>query len=312
MNLQKGFITVATGKWYCYLAQNLAMSYRLFGNCNLPFYVITDKKGEKKLKKYFDGVIVVDKPHYNYLDKIGIYQNSPFEETVFLDADMDVVKDISFLHDSFEKNGSEISCYGSLKDITESIRPNHFGLAAINQFHLKQYISFNGGIYYFKKGKTAEKCIDDIYNLLIPNYEKFDLAYFRNHQMADEPLIGLSMLINGQTPMHTEDHIMNFANDMKSIRWNMDAQICRFLWYGNDISTRILHFGTHNTYTWKYNLLNTKLKNRYRKTPALFGGFRLLGAWLKWAFSKRQLKAFFKWFGWHFTPSYWKRKLGNQ
>ena len=52
MNNQKGFITVATGKWYCYLAQNLVMSYRLFGNCDLPFYVITDKKGEKKLKKY--------------------------------------------------------------------------------------------------------------------------------------------------------------------------------------------------------------------------------------------------------------------
>ncbi|MBO4251195.1 MAG: hypothetical protein J5911_00860 [Clostridia bacterium] len=79
----RGFVTVATGKWYCYLAQNLAMSYRLFANCDMPFYAITDKKGEKKLKKYFDGVIVVDNPHYNFLDKIDVYKNTPFTKRFF-------------------------------------------------------------------------------------------------------------------------------------------------------------------------------------------------------------------------------------
>lgn len=308
----KGFITVATGKWYCYLAQNLVMSYRLFANCDLPFYVITDKKGEKKLKKYFDGVIVVDNPHYNYLDKIEIYKNTPFDETVFLDADMDIISDISFLMELFSKNGSELSCYGTLRDITDENRPNHFGNVAIEKFNLKQYISFNGGIYYFKKGKMAQKCFYDIYNLLIPNYDKFGLLYFRNNQMADEPLMELSMLINGQSPLSTDFYIMNFVQQINTFNWDMDTHTCKFIWYGYLISTKIAHFGTHNTYFWKYSYNNVLLKYKFKKYPHVLYAPLICVAAIKWALKPRQLKRFFKWFGWHFTPSYWKEKLGKK
>ena len=177
--IKKGFITVATGKWYCYLAQNLAMSYRLFANCDLPFYVITDKKGEKKLKKYFDGVIVVENPHYDCLDKIDVYKNTPFDETIFLDADMNIIKDISFIFDEFEKNGSEVSCYGTLRDITDEVRSCHYGDAAVENFNLKQCITFGGGMYYYKKSPVADNVIDCIYNDLIPNYDKLELHRFR-------------------------------------------------------------------------------------------------------------------------------------
>ena len=321
MDLKKGFITVATGKWYCYLAQNLAMSYRLFGNCDLPFYAITDKKGEKKLKKYFDGVIVVDQPHYNFLDKIDVYKNSPFEETIFMDADMNIVKDISFLFDKFEENGS-VSCYGDLKEITDEQKPNHFGKAAVEYFHLKQYIRFGGGIYYYKKSEKADALIRSIYEDLIPNYDKYDLlhisAYFGNdiRSMADEPLMGLAMVVHGMKPLNSVEHLMRYyrGNMMETLQWDMEKQDCSFFWWEETVHPYIVHYATYNTWTWKYNLLNTKLKNRYRKTPALFGRFRILGAWLKWAFSKRQLKEFFQWFFAHFTPSYWKAKFkgGNK
>lgn len=320
MDLKKGFITVATGKWYCYLAQNLAMSYRQFGNCDLPFYAITDKKGEKKLKKYFDGVIVVDEPHYNFLDKIDVYKNSPFEETIFMDADMNIVKDISFLFDKFEENGSEVSCYGSLTEITDEQKPNHFGKAAVEYFHLTHYIRFGGGIYYYKKSEKADALIRSIYEDLIPNYDKYDLlhiaAYFGNdiRSMADEPLMGLAMVVHGMKPLNSVEHLMRYyrGNMMETLQWDMEKQDCSFFWWEGTVHPYIVHYATYNTWTWKYNLLNTKLRNRYFKTPKLFGWFRLVGAWLKWAFSKRQLKAFFQWFFAHFTPSYWKRKLGNQ
>ena len=95
MDTKKGFVTVATGSYYCWLAQNLAMSYRLWSKGAYPLAVMTDKKGAKKLKKYFDRVIVMDDPTYTFLDKISVYENSPYEETIFLDADMDIVRDIS-------------------------------------------------------------------------------------------------------------------------------------------------------------------------------------------------------------------------
>lgn len=316
----KGFITVATGKWYCYLAQNLVMSYRLFANCNLPFYVITDKKGEKKLKKYFDGVIVVDNPHYNFLDKIDVYKNTPFDETIFLDADMNIIKDISFIFDEFEKNGSEVSCYGTVRDITDEERPNHFGNAAVNYFNLKQYIRFGGGMYYYKKSQAADKVIDCIYNDLIPNYDKYDLlhigAYFGNdiRRMADEPLMGLSLLINRMKPYNGTAHLMRYyrGNMMETIQWNLNKRDCSFYWWGEIVHPYIVHYATYNTWTLKYYILNTKLRNRYFNTPKLFGGIRLLFIKIKWVFLPRQLKRFFKWFGWHFTPSYWKAKLKRQ
>ena len=97
--LKRGFVTIATGKYYCWLAENLIMSYRLFSDTKYPMYVITDKEGEKRLKKLFDGVIVVDDATYGWVDKILVYKNTVFEETIFLDADMHITKDISFLFD---------------------------------------------------------------------------------------------------------------------------------------------------------------------------------------------------------------------
>ena len=109
MEKTRGFITVATGKYYCGLAQNLAMSYRLFSDTRYPLVVMTDKDGEKRLKKYFDDVIVLDEPHYTFMDKMTVYQHSPFDRTIFLDADMNIIYDISYLFDDFEKNGSPVS-----------------------------------------------------------------------------------------------------------------------------------------------------------------------------------------------------------
>lgn len=51
--MNRGFITVATGDYYCWLAQNLAMSYRLFSEQKYPLYVITDKTGGGQIEKIF-------------------------------------------------------------------------------------------------------------------------------------------------------------------------------------------------------------------------------------------------------------------
>ena len=317
MDKKRGFITVATGKWYCYLAQNLVISYKMFGNCDFPFYVITDKAGEKKLKKYFDGVIVLQNPNYNFLDKIEVYHNSPFEETVFLDADMNIIKDISFVFDEFEKNGSEVSCYGYFTDITEKVRPNHFGNAAVEHFNLKKYISFGGGIYYYKKSPEADRVFDCIYNDLIPNYDKYDMlhigAYFGNdiRRMADEPLLGLAMLVCNMKPMYTVPHLMRYyrGNMMETLKWDMDKKDLSFYWWGEIVHPNIAHYATYNTWTFKYYKLNFELRVRYRKLPKAFAKILLPFAALKWAIMPRSLKAFWEWLKPHFSIKWIKTKL---
>ena len=314
----KGFITVAAGKWYCYLAQNLAISYKLFGNCKIPFYAITDAAGEKKLKNYFDGVIVSDELNYSFLDKINVYKYSPFDETIFLDADMSIIKDISFLFEEFEKNNSEVSCYGEYIDITEEMRPVHFGDAAIEQFGFTRYIKFGGGIYYLKKSKAADKVFDCIFNDLMPNYDKYQLQRFclpfgNISSMADEPLMEVSMLINGMNPYNGTKHLMRhyLDNMMKTFKWDFKKRDCSFYWWGETVHPYIAHYATYNTWTLKYNVLSARLRDIYHRIWTPFSWFHVLLVTVKWIFSPRQLKRFFHYFLAHFTVKYWKYQISK-
>ena len=314
MNNTRGFITVATGNYYCMLAQNLAMSYRLFSKTEYPLYVLTDQKGEKRLKKYFDGVIVMKEPTYTFLDKIAVYQNSPFEETIFLDADMDIVRDISFLFDEFTRNGAEVSCIGSLREITDDDRPIHFGDAAIKRFHLTHYLAFNGGVYYYKKSQKADAFFQYIHDELIPNYRLYELKEFRSGQMADEPLIGLAMVVLDIKPMSSKHDIMKLVQDINTVTWDMKAGSCRLIWYGREVSPAMLHYGTHNTLTKKYVYYNAIVKCRYRHirflTPLFVIAdetvllFRHLGR-------KNDRKAFYRWFSSHFTKEHWSYRINQ-
>ena len=306
--LKRGFVTVATGKYYCWLAESLIMSYRLFSDTKYPMYVITDREGEKRLKKLFDGVIVMENPTYSFLDKIRVYDNTVFEETIFLDADMHITKDISFLFDAFEENGSEISCLGEFRAITDEVRPNHFGQAAVERFHLDKYIAFNGGVYYFKKSEKAQECMHFIQNELLPNYDEYELKYFGVGKKADEPLIGLAMLLRRFSPLCLiQGAVMCLVGEgMDSLSWNFKQKEASFIWYGKKVAPPMVHYATWCTYKFKYIKYNIKVKGLYKKTWKPIVGIQVFFAAIKWALSPRQLKSFFKWVGAHFTISWVK------
>ena len=314
----RGFITVATGKWYCYLAQNLVISYRMFANCNFPFYVITDSEGEKSLKKYFDGVIVLENPHHSFLDKVDVYKNSPFDETIFMDADMNIIKDISFIFDDFERNGSEVSCFGDYVDITENTAPSHFQQAAIAHFGLTRFIDFGGGIYYYKKSPKADEFFKRIFDDLFPNYDKYELKRFfhpltNEASMADEPLMGLSMLINGMEPYRGTPHLMRHNKDemMKTFKWDMENKECTMYWRGQIVHPYIAHYATYNTWKLRYYIDNTKLRDKYFNINPPICWIHVVTVIIKWIFSPRQIKEFSYWFFAHFTVKYWKYQFGR-
>ena len=314
MDTKKGFVTVATGNYYCWLAQNLAMSYRLWSKGAYPLAVMTDQKGAKKLRKYFDEVIVMDDPTYTFLDKISVYENSPYEETIFLDADMDIVRDISFLFDLFAENGSEVSCLGSVREITPDQRPIHYGEAAVEAFELTHFLAFGGGIYYYKRCPKTDELFHMIYDDLIPNYHRYQMKVFRPGQMADEPLLGLAMLLMEMRPVSDLDKdIMRYSDHMMdTIKWDFKKQECTFLWqFKRIVSPEIVHYGTHNTYHKKYVYFNAVIRCRYFRIRPLLPFYliyresRLMCQHLK---RKQDRRAFGKWFMDHFTKEYFSYK----
>lgn len=310
MNSKRGFVTVATGDYYCWLAENLVMSYKLFSNIKYPMYVMTDKKGEKRLKKYFDGVIVLEKPYYTFMDKMTVYQNSPFEETVFIDADSNVVSDISFLFDDFRENNSDVSCIGAVRKISEDMKPVHFGSVAIEYFKLDRFVAFNGGVYYFKRSPKSEDCIDIIFCNLIPNYKNYELKEFRNGQMADEPLYGLALLLCGFQPLDTPKDIMKQVQLIENLHWNMQDTRCSFVWYDFQVSPVILHYGTHNTYTKKYAYYNSLVRCRFFRLFPIFIPFHILGSEIRLLFRHIAIPSdrasFWCWLKSHFTKEHFQ------
>ena len=131
--------------------------------------------------------------------------------------------------------------------------------------------------------------------------------------MSDEPLLEVGMLVYDMKPLNSVTHLMRYyGRMMKTIKWDLNKQDCSFNWWGETVHPYIVHYATYNTWTYKYCKLNIRVKNKYYKLNKLFGGVNFVFLTVKWSFSPRQLKRFFKWFGWHFTPSYWKEKLGKK
>jgi hypothetical protein len=262
----RGFVTVATGDYFCYLAENLYRSYSLFSSHKYPLYVITDAAGKERINNLVDGCVVMEKPNYNFLDKIAVYDNTPFDETIFLDADMNITRDISNLFDLFEENQSDISCIGHVKDITDKQRPIHFTDKTIEILGLKQYFSFGGGIFYFRKSVMASQCMEYIKNELIPNYHDWGLLC-QGTKLSDEPLMEIGMLTHNFRPLSSEQDIMKYHFDMmKSLKWDMRKKECSFVWWENRIvHPAIIHYGNANTRSIKYINYNLKVKGIYEQ-----------------------------------------------
>ena len=98
--MSRGFITIATGQEHYYeIAYNLLISYRLFSEEPLPFAILCDR--ENKYTKHFDITVIMKNPNCSYLDKLQFPQYTPFDETIFIDADSLAYRDLNDFWDIF-------------------------------------------------------------------------------------------------------------------------------------------------------------------------------------------------------------------
>lgn len=318
-NLKRGFVTVATGKYYYWLAQNLVTSYRLFSDDGIPFYLITDKEGKEYFskgwcKKLFDGFVVLEKPNYSYMDKMMVYYNTPFEETIFLDADAHIIDNISFLFDKFEQNGSEVSLNGSYRSLS-IMMSNHFSTKTIERFGFTRYIAFNGGMYYYKKSPAADQMMKYIFDVLIPNYDEYGLTRFLG-KIADEPLFSVSMMVHGMDPIDdevTERGYMYCPYPINGYEWNMDTRKCTLYRYGERFSPLIVHYGTHNTYSLEYVLCTADLKTKYKHNGAISKRLNRISAMITYGYRLAKhdyyRTLFWPWVKGHFTKNWLKLQI---
>lgn len=317
VRIEKGFITLAIGKYYCQLAENLYKSYKVFSDSVIPFWVITNQEGVERLEKLFDGVIVLQDYYSTFLDKIWIYNNTPFEETIFIDADSNIVRDITYLFEEFQKEESAISAISNIKSLKGQEKGHLFGKMFKETFDIQyDFPDFNGGVYYFNKSQDGDKCVDFILNELLPKYTYYELNLCNNGTaMHDEPLFIAGMLRYNMKTVDINKDIMRLVHNYKNVKWDMKHKIATYQWWNQMVSPDIIHWKTDGTRTFKYAHYNAICECKYYKICAVLVPFYIV--WKDFLFLYDY--QIVPWVKTHFTLDYakftWrriKRRLGQR
>lgn len=244
--MTKGFITIATGKEeYYQLARNLLHSYRYFCKEPLPFAILADRENEYTAE--FDDVIIFPNGATNsYLDKLCLAEFSPYNTTIFIDADCLAYGDLNVLFAHF-KDADDFSCFGRVLPLDDKTGWFEYENLGELQEKVSYVVGLHGGIYYMRKGDTARKIFEDAKGF-IPEYRKYQ---FRGEfDLGDEPLVALSMAVN-------HCHPIPFIQEDICCYWehthHMDIDITkRKATVGGQYDTILLHWGTRFTRELEY------------------------------------------------------------
>lgn len=268
--MQCGFITMAYGEKYCRLAEHLYMSYKLFGNCDYPFYCITDKTSAERLQKTFDGIIVRDDFVKSTTDKLAFFTDNPFDESVFIDSDCSIVNDVNYIFDEFSKNGSPISAIADYRDLANPEKGIQFGINAIKELGItKDFPNFNGGVYYYKKSDLSLNCINFMINELLPKYHHYGMLSDKNNVVKyDEPIVIVAMLKYGFSTTSLKANIMYLVQEAKKVKWRIEKQSCTFDWYEYSVHPTIIHWKVGGTETYNYEKYDARIKGLFYKASS--------------------------------------------
>jgi hypothetical protein len=155
----RGFLTMATGKvGFLEMAVDMALSLR--AHSTLPIALACDdgllESARTRYANVFDHVQVVpDRFLHGRVRKYGAAEATPFEETVFVDADCMVLGPLDYLFESLAEH--DMAMVG--QQLTRSDDENHHGFSTrrlMVQFGLDRYLKTNSGIFCFRRDPGIE------------------------------------------------------------------------------------------------------------------------------------------------------------
>lgn len=263
----KGFITIATGdEKYFRLAVNLLNSYRYASKNPLPFAILTDRENE--YTKLFDDVVILENSTRSYLDKITLLKYTPYDETIFIDADSLAYGDLNKYFDKFSP-GDEVSCFGRPLPFDS----NEGWFKAENAGKYKDQIHFvtslHGGIIYVRKNNTENEVCHKVYDLcmdILQDYSDYDFFYFK--KPADEPVYGLALAVANCKPTIVRANHFCFFPETRRFSSNIIRGKLSYDFMGEKIrgDGMLCHFGNYNTvkepYLTEVAVLNAMLQGK--------------------------------------------------
>ena len=240
---KRGFVTIATGKkQYYILAWNLMRSYRHFAQESLPFAIIADRENE--YTKDFDDVILISDSSNNYNDKLKLFRELPYDETIFIDADSLAYADLNIWWDIFSQAG-DFSLFGyAWRDL--NCGRGWFIPSGMKEYKdsIKFIPDFNGGVYYMRNTEACKK-VFDIANCCAEHYHDYSFNGFKD--AADEPVLALGMAVCGFEPIDKSGELV-FAPQKKKLDADISAPHAVYHQTAEkSYPVRLIHFSNYRT-----------------------------------------------------------------
>ena len=234
MNGKVGILTLATPKDYR-KAIGLAHSLRNSGNLYPVSVVCSESLGEK-LTPYFDDIIPERQDIKGFAHKLYLDEYSPYDKTLFLDADMLVFGDLRKIFQRLA--GSHYTARGWYVDSGKS----SFGLDrkyVLDKLHKENLVCIDGaGHAYFEKPKCNE--VFGVARDVVSHYDE----YFSGNILADEDVMGIAMTICETAPFVNEGFLGSPWHAVKGTFFidSISSQ-CRYVdkKFGN-VSPVVVHF----------------------------------------------------------------------
>ena len=242
-----GFITIATGDTQYYqMAVNLLHSYRYFSKAPLPFAILADQENEYTAE--FDTVRLFSHAHRNYLDKLEMFALLPYDVNLFIDADCLAYGDLNRLFTLFQK-ADDFSCFGRVLPLDDTTGWFEYKNLGELQEKVSYVVGLHGGIYYMRKTERCRAVLETAQKL-VPHYREYRFKG-KFATPGDEPLVALSMALNGCKPIPHDLHgILCYWEHLGKMRLNLPKGIALAQDVG--IKTDLLHWGTRFTKTPQY------------------------------------------------------------
>ena len=250
--MTKGFVTIATGKeMYYAMARNLLISYRFHNHGGPPFAIICDR--ENNYTEDFDDVVVMDSPMFSYLDKLRLPELAPYDETIFIDADSLVLRDLGGLWDVVAKS-PDYGIYGAVLDPDSEEGRIELERSGPLRERMHSPSSCQGGMRFVRKSPGLDGFID-LSMYIMRHYDEFQKP--GHPKPSDDMILPLVCSIYDFPPSEDWSRIFCFLPDSVIKEFDLLKGEISYVWKVNGEEMGpgcyFLHFGNKATREWLYN-----------------------------------------------------------
>jgi len=248
--MTRGYYTMASGgeKYYA-LARTLLLSFKCFSKDPLPFAIICDRENE--YTGLFDKVVIIDNPVFNFADKLRLLDLAPFDESIYIDPDSLVYRDLSGLWDFFQGSHPFMALGERLpKDSPRRwYLPENIGSL---EDRIGSVVHLQGGLYYVRKAELSgflSTC-----RQIALHYHDYHFKFYPD-LLTEENTFSLACALHGYLPPCNWPAVFCYYPDSYAGVFDIRKGLVRARrkYNGENISgSFFVHWGTVNTNSWTY------------------------------------------------------------